>query len=179
MKRSASQGFTMIEVAVVSGLFGILLALFGRTLATSIGLVSTSRATLLSSDDERRSLDAITGVLRGCDYLSLTGFDSTGCCSDLSFQRVLGADASGCILDTSERMCWRSTTTPADGIANPGEVVLIKNGVTSVVAPRVPKDGFVVALSGNTLRVTLTTYCSTSQRKVASCTATTYVSVRN
>ena len=134
----------------------------------------------MSSDDERRSLDALAGELRGADYLSLAGFDpTTGIATTLTFQCATGADKAGILLDAPETLSWRAVSTKYDGVSNPGELVCTKNGVTKVMAPRVASGGFSAARTGNTLRITLTTFCSTSQRKVSFSTATTYVSLRN
>src|SRR5438874_8954333 len=174
------RAYTMIEMAVVMAVFGLLLAAFGRTLVTSTGLASSSRAVLMSSDDERRSLDAIAGELRGADYLSLAGFDPvSGVATAPTFQCAAGADKAGILLDAPETLSWRAVAATVDGVASPGEVVCTKSGATKVMAPHVASGGFSVTRTGNTLRITLTTFCSTSERQVSLSTATTYVSLRN
>jgi hypothetical protein len=109
----------------------------------------------------------------------LTGFDEAGVATSLGFCRALGADASGIVLDVPESLAWRSVSQKYSGISAPGEVVLTKNGVGTVLAPRVPSGGFMVTRVGNTLRITLTTFSSKSQRTLATSTCTTYVSLRN
>jgi hypothetical protein len=148
---------------------------------TSTALQAQSRAALMAGDDERRSLDAITSELRAANYLSISGFDpSSGIATSLTYQRVLGVNADGTVrLDDPETMAWRPGARPYDGVTNPGEVAITKNGTTTVIAPRVAQNGFSCTLVGNTLRVSLTTFSVTSQRKVSYCACTNYVSVRN
>lgn len=173
-------GFTLIELAVGVAVFGTISLAFATTFARSNALARASTATLQAGDDERRSLDAIAGALRGAAYESLQGFDeATGVALAPTFRRALGCDGGGLLLDTPETLSWRAVARPINGIAAPGEVVLVKDGTTTVVAPRVPKDGFRVTRSGNTLRIALTTFCSSSQRTVSTATWTTYVSLRN
>src|SRR5688572_27649469 len=162
--RRRPRGFTMIEVAVTLAVLGMSLAAFARAFATGAGLATTSRAALFAHDDARRSLDAISSVLRGAHFLSLGGFDELGVATAPVFQRAIGTDPDGIVLDAPEVLSWRAVA-PLDGIASPGEVVLTKNGTSTVIAPRVPSGGFRVVLSGNTLRIALTTYSSTSQRQ--------------
>jgi prepilin-type N-terminal cleavage/methylation domain-containing protein len=177
--RRRDPGFSVFEMMVAIAVLGITMAAFGHGLNASTGLASTSRATLLANDDERRSLDAIASVLRGASFTSLTGFDETGSTTSLTFQRVLGIGSSSLVLDEPETISWRAVTRDWDGITNPGEVALTRGQMTTVIAPRVPGGGFKLTLVGNTLRIDLTTFSSTSQRKVSFSDATTYVSIRN
>jgi hypothetical protein len=169
-----------MEVVVVLSMLSTLFVAFARTLKASSGLASDSRATLMASDDERRSLDALAAELRGAQYLSLAGFDpSNGVATSPTFRRVLSANASGVVLDAPETLSWRASAASADGVTSAGEVVCTKGGVTEVMAPRVPQGGFRVKLAGNTLTITLTTFASTSQRVVRTTTVSTCVSLRN
>ncbi len=99
----------------------------------------------------------------------------------MTFQRALGADASGPAYDVPETLAWESTSAKVTGVSTPGRIVLIKGTTKTVVAPRVPAGGFSVVLSEpeNTLRIYLTTYFSTSQGTFASTTAEHLVCLRN
>lgn len=179
MSRTRTQGgFTFIETAVVATVAALLYLLLGQTLTTSSNLSSTSRASLLAHDDARRSVEAITSVLRGASWDSLGGFDANDVATTPTFQRVLGSNEAGYLLDTVETLRWRSARQ-ADGIQSAGEVVLERNGVASVVAPRVTNGGFRVERTGTTLKVILTTFASTSQSVVTSTTAEALVALRN
>lgn len=171
-------GFTMFETLVVLAVGGLLYLLLGENLVSSSKLSSTSRAVLQANDDARRSLDAIAGVLRGASWESLNGFDQADVATEPSFQRVLGSNAQGYLLDAVETLRWRATAG-ADGVAEAGEVVLEKDGKSTLVAPRVPRGGFRVERTGTTLKIVLTTYASTSQRVVTQRTAETLVALRN
>ena len=180
-RTASTRGYTLIETAMTVAIFGLLIAGFGRTLVTSSALSAQSRGALMAGDDERRSLDAITSQLRDARYLSISGFDpASGIATSLTYQRALGVNPDGTLrLDTPETMAWRPGTRPYDGVTNPGEVAITKDGTSTVVAPRVAQNGFTCTLVGNTLRVSLTTFSATSQRKVSYCACTNYVSVRN
>lgn len=179
MSRTRSTaGFTFFEMAVVMAAAGMLYLLLGQTLSGAARLSSASRASLQAGDDLRRSLDAIASVLRGASWSSLGGFDANDVATQPTFQRAIGSDINGTLLDTVETLRWRPARA-ADGIQYAGEVVLEKAGQVTVLAPRVPSGGFRVERTGTTLKVLLTTYASTSQRVVSQTTAETLVALRN
>ena len=179
MSRSVAQGgFTFLETMVVVAVGGLLFGLLGQALSGSANLSNVSRVSLLAEDDARRSVDAIASTLRGASWESLTGFDQDDIATTPGFRRVVGSDPSGQVLDEEETLRWRAARA-ADGIQSPGEVVLEKGGVATVVAPRVPSGGFRVERTGTTLRVVLTTFASTSQRVVSQTTAEALVALRN
>jgi len=178
-RRTSQRGFTFFETMVVLAVGGLLFGLLGQALTGSSRLSSASRATLRSDDDAHRSAEAIANALRGASWETLTGFDESDVATEPTFRRVLGSDSSGYVLDEVETLQWRSSQRGVDGIQSPGEVVLEKNGVTTVVAPRVPSGGFRVLRTGTTLKVVLTTYASTSQRVVSHTTAEALVALRN
>lgn len=172
-------GFTLTETAATIGLLGLVASAFGGVFASSAGLSAGTRARLLAEDDGRRSIAAVADALRGAYYPSLTGFGTNGGTSYLSFRRVLGSGQSDLVLDATESVYWRTIEREVDDVQSPGEVVLVKNGVTTVLAPRVPAGGFYVTRSGNELSITLTSYSSTSQRRVGWITQRLTVSIRN
>jgi prepilin-type N-terminal cleavage/methylation domain-containing protein len=179
MSRARAQaGFTFFETMVVVAVGGVLYLLLGESLSTSSKLSSTTRAELQVNDDVRRSLDAIAGILRGASWETLDGFNQQDVAVTPSFQRVIGSSAQGYVLDSVESLSWRSARS-ADGIDYAGEVVHVKDGETTVVAPRVPGGGFRVERTGTTLKIVLTTYASTSQRVVTQRTSETLVALRN
>jgi prepilin-type N-terminal cleavage/methylation domain-containing protein len=171
-------GYTFLEMMVVVAAASLLYLLFVETLSSSSSLARTSRADLQANDDARRSLDVLANTLRGAAWTSLDGFDADDVATQPSFQRVAGSDANGAVLDVVETLRWRATAS-VDGIVGAGEVVLEKAGAVTVLAPRVPGGGFRVERSGNTLRIFLTTYASTSQRVVTQAAAEALVALRN
>lgn len=180
MSRRASQaGYTFFEAMVVIAMFTLLVLSFGRVFGSTSGLSTESRANLHAQEDNRRSLEVLANKLRGACWASLTGFAADGTATAPGYKCATGADGSGIILDVAEAMSWRSTSAAVNGVPSPGEVICTKNGVTTVLAPRVPSGGFKVIQSGSALRVQLTTYFSSSQRKVATATSEVSVSLRN
>lgn len=175
---SRQRGFTFFETMVVVAVGGVLYLLLGESLSSASKLSSTTRAELQVNDDARRSLDALAALLRGAAWETLDGFNELDIAVQPTFQRVIGSNAQGYVLDTLETLRWRSTTS-ADGIDYAGEVVHEKDGQSTVVAPRVPGGGFRVERTGTTLKITLTTYASTSQRVVTQRTSETLVALRN
>jgi prepilin-type N-terminal cleavage/methylation domain-containing protein len=176
---SRAAGFSMVEVAITITIFGITFAAFSRTHVASTRLATASYAILTATDEQRRGLDAIAAELRGADYQSLSGFNVSGVATSPSYKRAIGSDESGRVLDVTETLSWRSVTAKYNGVASPGEVIKTRNGVATVVARHVPSGGLSVALVGNTLRITLTTFRSNRQGLPTTVSATTYVSLRN
>ncbi len=177
--RNRSFGFTMLETAVTLGLFSLVAYGVGGVFSTTTGLSSGTRAGLLADDDNRRSLAAIADALRGAQYATLSGFNEQGVAVAPTFCRVLSASSSGLVLDSTETLSWRTGQAAVDDVVNPGEVVLTKNGVATVLAPRVPLGGFQVAKDADGLTVTLTSYSSTSARRLVWVTGRQAVCVRN
>jgi hypothetical protein len=140
---------------------------------------SRTSASSRANEEEQRSLAALANLLRGAAAGTLTGFDGAGVATAPSFQTVTGEDAGGRILGPVQSLAWRAVANGSDDVKNPGEVALDVGGVTIPFAPRVPKGGFVVTQTGSTLRVTLTTYCTTSDRTTASVTGDVSISLRN
>jgi prepilin-type N-terminal cleavage/methylation domain-containing protein len=177
--RRTQAGFTLIEVGVVMLILGGAFAVFANVFTSSENLAEDSRAMLRAHEDLRRNLEAVANVVRGVDIDTLGGIDAQGVSKQPTFQRVTGADMIGRTYDAVETIYWVAATQGVDGIANPGRVVHVKSGVTTLLADRVPKDGFWVTLDGTTLVIHLTTYASTSARRTATVSGKTAVSFRN
>jgi type II secretory pathway pseudopilin PulG len=173
-------GFTFVEATIVVAILTTMMTAFGQVFTRSQGVADGSLATLRAHEEHTKNLRAIADLLRGAAWDTLTGFALDGTASAPTFCRLLGSDVKGRLIDLPETLSHRTTSQPVDGVDAPGEVVLSRGGVpTAVIAPRVPVGGFRVLLSGNTLEVTLTTYYSTSSRRVAMVTGAVSVSLRN
>lgn len=178
MSVARQRGFTFFETVVVVAAAGLLYMLLGESLSASSGLTRTSRASLQANDDQRRSLDAISGVLRGAAWSTLVGFDVNDQATTVSFQRPVAADVNGAVLGPVETVRWR-VGAAVDGMQTVGEVVHVTGGTTTVLAPRVPSGGFRLERTGTTVKVLLTTFASTSQRAVTQSDAEALVALRN
>jgi hypothetical protein len=178
-RRASQHGYTFVEIAVVAAIMAIGFAAFGQVFGSSDGLVDGSRSHLRAHEDLRRNLEAVANALRGADIDTLGGFDPDGRATVPTFQRVTGADALGRTYDPVEELRWEGVDRKVNGIESPGRVVRIQDGVETLVADRVPKDGFAVTLEGNTLVVQLSTYASTADRRIVTVTGSTAISLRN
>jgi prepilin-type N-terminal cleavage/methylation domain-containing protein len=177
--RRKQAGFTFLEIAVVMLILGSAFAAFATVFQSSEGLAEESRAALRAHEDLRRNLEAVANVVRGVDIDTLGGLDADGSSTRPTFQRVTGADMLGRTYDATETIFWVALAQPVDGIANAGQVVHEKAGVRTLLADRVPNNGFRVTLDGTTLVIHLTTYSSTSARRTATVSGQTAVSFRN
>jgi hypothetical protein len=170
----------MVEVVVMAVIMGGAFAVFGEVFTTSDGLVREARANLRAHEDLRRNLEAIANTLRGVDLDTLGGFDEEGVATTPSFRRVIGADASGRLYDSTETLQWEAVSHAVNGVSHPGRIVGVKDGVSTLLADRVPMGGFRVTLQGNALLISLSTYASTSDPRVVTVTGdTAVVSLRN
>jgi type II secretory pathway pseudopilin PulG len=172
-------GFSLVEVVVATVMFASLMGTFVAVHETTRDFTSRTYAELRANEEQQRNLAAIANLLRGAAASSLTGFDVSGVATAPSFQAVTGADAAGRILGPVQSLAWRAATTGHVAIANAGEIAVDVGGVKVTIASAVPKGGFVVTRSANTLRVTLTTSFSTSDRTIATVTGDVSVSLRN
>lgn len=168
-------GFTALELAVAVAAFALLVLGFSGAFAATNGLSSESRGTMRAHEELRLGLDAVTNNLRDAELDSLDGFDAQGKAADLTFQRVNGLDASG----------GRTLGPPQEVRSQPkqgstaGEMVLVSNGMTTVLASAVPPGGFQVIQEGGTLRVRLTTRYRTAGGRTATASGELSVPPRN
>lgn len=194
MRRARATGFTLVETLVVVAIAGIMFAALGQTLGASTRLYGTARAHLHSHDDVHRSLDAISGLLRGAMLTTLTPVpaivESDGVAgitiddwrdqwaTQLSFQQP-NDDQATYAPGVIQTLSWRSAA-PVNGIPTPGEVIHTVGSSVRVIAPRVPGNGFRIRRVGEaSLEVLLTTYSSPAPNTTAAVTASATVLVRN
>jgi type II secretory pathway pseudopilin PulG len=175
-------GSTLIEVVFVTALFVSLMASFVSVYNTTSSFSARSSAVLRANEEHQRNLDVIANLLRGAALSSLGNFDASGKSTAPTFQVVTGADAGGNrVLGPVQTLGWRTVGGNVHGVQNPGEVTVTVGGVTTSLASNIPKGGFLVTLSANTLRVTLTTYYSLSDatQTLATTSGDVSVSLRN
>jgi hypothetical protein len=173
-------GFTFVEATISIAFFTMLMTSFGSVFMRSHGVADRSYTNVRANEEHDRNLRAVADLLRCAAWDTLTGFQPDGTSATPCFCRVLGSDASGRLMDVPETLCWRAATKPAPGVSNPGELVLMRNGVpTTLVCERVPAGGFLVTQSGNTLKVTLSTYYAASNGTIVTVSGNVSVSLRN
>ena len=127
----------------------------------------------------RRNVEAVANVLRGADIDTVSGFDATGRAIDtVYFARLHTVDRDGPIYVGAESIEWRADATPVDGVANPGRLVHVLDGVESVLATRVPEGGFETRFDDGALVIRLQTYYS-SEGRAEVAQGETAVSLRN
>jgi prepilin-type N-terminal cleavage/methylation domain-containing protein len=171
--REREAGFSLVEVSVAIGLAGILTVVFAMTLSTAAGNSGWSNVALKVHEEHRRNLDSIATAMRGAAASSLMGFDASGTSSAPSYQCVTGMKAGAPILDAPRQISWRARSESVEGVAKPGELVVTSGGQQTVIARRVPAGGFRATLLGSTLRITLTTYSSGTNDRLAMLTGDT------
>ena len=179
MKTNLRQnGSTLVEAVFVTALFVSLMASFISVYATTSSFSARSSVQMRANEEHQRNLDAIANLLRGAAISSLAGFDAGGTSTAPTFQVVTGADATGArVLGPAQTLGWRTTGGNVHGVQNPGEVTLTVNGVTTALASRIPKGGFLVTRSANTLRITLSTFYTMSDAEQTAATVSGDVSV--
>jgi prepilin-type N-terminal cleavage/methylation domain-containing protein len=180
MARSrAARGYTFVEMAIVVAILGMVVTAFGRVFVTTSGLSAETRAKMRAHEENRRNLDWMANKLRSASWSSLTGFLADGTSTAPGYKCATGCNEAGIVLGNSESLWWRSTSGTVNGVASPGEMCVTCAGVTTVVAPRVPSGGFKITQQGNALKIQLTTYYSTSDRKVSTATSEAELFLRN
>lgn len=172
-------GFSLVETMVASGLVLGLAMVIGSVFAATAGVCRQSKVVLQANEDQRRNLDALANLLRAAASDTFSGFSANGTSAAPSFQCVTGADAAGRTLDATQVVTWRANGDNVPGLTNPGELVVTKGGVATVIARRVPGDGFLVTLLGSTLKIELTTYAYGSDRRVATVSGEVAIALRN
>src|SRR5262245_25970537 len=177
--RRRTAGFTIIEMVFTIAIFSAISVWFARTLTATTSLSADSVLVLRAQEEHRRNLDSLANALRGASYASLTGFDATGTSTAPGCSCATGYEAGGAVLDAPMQLSWQATKLPVRGVTKPGEVVGVQGGVTKKLATRVPSGGFKAILVGNTMRIQLTTYYSTSAGKTVTVSGEASVSLRN
>ncbi len=109
------------------------------------------------------NLEALARVLRPADLRTLDGFDRAGRSERPLFSRGLVTDSiealdSEALDGTSEELRWVAAEEQVPGVAAPGRVVHIRDGVERTVAEGVPGGTFSVHWDEGMLVVELATY---------------------
>jgi prepilin-type N-terminal cleavage/methylation domain-containing protein len=172
------RGFTMIEMMIVVSLLGLSLATITGVFKTSSNLASDSRATLRVHEEHRRNLECIATKLRAGKLDTFTNFVG-GSSTNPFFECVVGVDQDGLLTAGPEELLWAQAPQPVDNVGIVGTVRHKCATGSTLVADRVPKDGFSVRMDGDNVIVRLTTYYTTSEGKTALLTGETAVFVRN
>ena len=185
-RRTPSQaGFTFVEMMIGVVVFVIVMWAMTSLLGSTSDLSETSHVHTRAVAEHRRNLESLSSVLRVADIRSLGGFvpeDPTAIprvATQPSFNRVTGVDRFDMTLAPTERILWRPSPQPVNGIANPGALWLIGDGEARVVADRVPQGGFELRQEGAVLAIRLTTYYATDADRTTSITSETAVTLRN
>jgi len=177
--RHSEAGFSLVELAVAMGLATTLLAVLASVFTTSSDASHRSTTVLRLHEEHRRNLDSVANTLRGAVASTLGGFSIDGTATEPSFQRVTGVDEKGLVFGLVNRISWRPTTERVPGIERPGEVIVTEGGRSSIIARHVPAEGFRVARLGQTLRISITTYCSGPKHMLETISGQTSVTLRN
>lgn len=180
MTRSARQsGFTIIEIAVVISIFGIVMSALSTVFTRNHELVRDTRALQQVEAVHRNNLEALTRVFRNVDLTTLANLDGEGESTNPGFSRVTGADLDDVTYSENESLIWLPTPIPVNGVVDPGAVYLVTGGRRLLVASRVPKGGFRVRQEGRSIAVSLTSYYVTSAGRVSTRSTESVISVRN
>jgi len=171
-------GFTVVETTIAVAISAGLLLGVGITLRTTTRLAERSRMNLVANEENRIALERISNSLRGAVSTTLTGFDVSGVATSPQFRTATGANNGAPILSTVAQLQWQATA-PVKGVANPGEVVLVQDGVSIRVAKRVPAGGFSVTQVGGGLLIHLDTFAPISDGGTSNATGDTFVRLRN
>lgn len=177
-RRLRLSGVTVVEatfaIAISTGLFlGI-----GATLGTTTRLAERSRGDLQASEENRWALDRLGNALRGAAADTMTGFDVSGVATAPRFSTVPGMAAGVRTLSTAATLQWQATPA-VGGVTSPGQVVRVQDGVTTVVAKRVPSGGFTVTQVGGGLLIHLESFAPMSNGEISHAAGDTFVRLRN
>ena len=145
--------------------------------ATS-GLANRSHVGLSANQTNRRTLETLSDVIRPAASSTLSGFDAHGVATAPQFQPVTGAVAGMRQLGPVTRVEWRATA-PVQGIANAGELVVVRSGVAKRVPGIVPSGGFTVTLAGSALHIHVQTAAVTTSGATTLVSGDTSVTLRN
>jgi hypothetical protein len=174
-----ARGFTIYEVTIVIVLSGLAMATLSSIFTSNEDMVEGARAKQRAESEHRRSVESLTGVLRGVAAETLGGFGPGGETTNPTFGRVTGADLTDFTYVGDEELRWEAAALKTNGVAQPGAVYLVRGGQRTLVADRVPAGGFRVRLDGPNLVVALTTFYAITKDNVAYRTSETVVAVRN
>lgn len=172
-------GHTLLELLIVVSIFALFGAVFTDGFASSSALVDDSRVRHRADERLRRNMEAVANLLRGADIDTVTGFASNGIAVDqLHFARVDTVDRDGPIYVGTESIEWRAEGGSVDGVANPGRLVWVLDGVETIIATRVPRYSFEAEFGAGALMIRMSTYYSREGR-VSVARGETAVALRN
>lgn len=159
MRTSHSQsGWTLWETIVGLSIIALALVVFGGVFTSTETLVRDGRAKHRAEETLRRNLEALANVLRDADRATLDGFDATGKSLNPVFAKVVGVDEVGVVHGPDEELRWSASPGTVPGVAAPGKVVHVRNGIERVVAERVPAGAFSVTWQAGTLVLEVSAY---------------------
>ena len=115
---------------------------------------------------------------RSASATSLSGFNVYGVATAPQFNPVTGMTAGSVTLGPTTTIQWQ-TGAACSGVANPGNIVMVANGVTTRLVPRVASGAFTVTKAGTALTIHVVTYSPIEGGGVAYETGDTTVAVRN
>ena len=156
--KNRQAGWTLWETMISINIVAIGLLAFGSVFSSTEALVRDGRAKHRAEETLRRNLEAVVNVLRDADADTLEGFDAYGRSANPTFARVTGADRVGRLYGPLEELRWSASAVSVPGVAAPGRVVHVSNGVERLLADRVPAGAFSVHWDEGTLVVELATY---------------------
>lgn len=179
MRASARQrGFTVIEIAISMVACVVIAMGVQGVVKASDGLQRRTHAQSSASSTDRRALERIADLLRSGDTASMTGLTLNTASLSVSFQNVTSYAVGVRTLGTAATLQWEATGA-VTGVSEPGRVVLVQGGTTSVIAPRVARNGFTVTDIGTGIKVHLETFTVMTNGEISRESADTFVSLRN
>jgi len=159
MPRARRQyGWTLWETIIGVSIIALAMLAFTNVFSSTETLVRDGRAKHRAEETLRRNLEALANVLRDADKDTLGNFDANGRSANPSFSKVTSVDDVGPVYGPLEEIHWSATSGAVPGVASPGKVVRVVNGVESVLADRVPAGTFLVHWEQGTLVVEVSTY---------------------
>ena len=151
-------GWTLWETMVSINIVAIAILAFGSVFSSTETLVRDGRTKHRAEETLRRNLEAVVNVLRDAEADTLDGFDAYGRSANPTFSRVTGADRIGRLYGPLEELRWSASAVDVPGVAAPGRLMHVSNGVERLIADRVPAGAFSVYWDDGTLVVELSTY---------------------
>jgi hypothetical protein len=176
--RRRARGVTMLEAALAISVFATFALASGRVLSSTTGLGRRSHADLMACELNRRGLERISNIIRSASLDSLAGFNASNVATSPQFQLVTGITSGVVTMGSSTTMKWQ-TGAKCSGVTNPGDIVVVVDGVTQRVAKNVESGGFTVTRSGSSLLIRLVTYAPMDNGQVARVSGDTLVNIRN
>lgn len=173
-----SRGLTMVETVVSVAIVSLISAGVVGVMGASGRLARRARANQFASQENRRSLERVINALRSASLDSLSGFDANGLSTAPQYNPVIACESDTPVLGPPQVIQWYAAPDRG-GALNPGQVDLVAGGFRTCLADRVQSGGFRVVLTGNTMKVFLTTYAPEADGGVVYATGEGSVTIRN